>query len=221
VWEFARAIKVGELFSNPMPLEPSRNFLDVALDDIATYEELYLCGLQNGDYNVQLSDFSYLQFGISKDHHVRYAYYPNPFLGSSSRVVAEVNELREFVKEGLVTVEEFLHRVSEIRTSQHAPLIRYENAPDDYREGTHPCSHFHFGHHSDNRWQVQRVISPLAFSMIVFQQFQSTKWSEKKSVSVFGRQDIPTRFLAAEKLNCPILPDELLSQMDRELFTFA
>jgi len=221
VWEFSKALSVGELFSNPMPLVPSQAFVDVAIDPYSSYESLYLCGLQNGDYNIQLADFSYFQFGFSKQDHVRFAYYPNPFLGSSTEVVAEVEELRGYVEEGLVTIEEFLHRVAEIRNSQHAPLLRYENAPDDYIEFLHPCSHFHFGHHTENRWLIQRVLSPLSFALIVFQQFHSRSWQGTPTLTALGKTASPWTFLAAEKYSCRVLPDDLCSNEERTLFSFG
>jgi hypothetical protein len=221
VWEFSNALGVGELFSNPAPLEASQAFIDSAVDPQSSYEALYLCGLQNGDYNIQLNDYSYLQFGHSKQDHVRFAYYPNPFLGSSAQSVAEVTELREFVAEGLVTIEQFLQRVAEIRTSQHAPLLRYENAPDDYVEFFHPCSHFHFGHHAENRWQIQRTISPLGFALIVFQQFYSSRWHASHELTAFGRSESPFVFLSEEKLNCRMLSNEFLSADEKALFSFG
>lgn len=221
VWEFARALDLGGVFSNPVPLEPSRDFIANALDPQCSYETLYLSGLQQGDYNIQLVDFSFFQFGMSKDDHVRFAYYPNPFLGSSAAAIAEMNELREYVSEGIVTVEQFLHRISEIRSSQHAPLLRYENAPTDYIEFAHPCSHFHFGHHSDNRWQIERSLSALTFAMIVFQQFHGASWHAAPSITAFGKTETPRAFLREEKLNCRILPNELLSPEEKLLFSFA
>jgi hypothetical protein len=221
VWEFSKALSVDELFSNPTPLVPSQAFVDTATDRYSSYESLYLCGLQNGDYNIQLVDFSYFQFGFSKQDHVRFAYYPNPFLGSSAEVVAEVNDLRAYVEEGLVTIEEFLHRIAEIRNSQHAPLLRYENAPDEYLEFLHPCSHFHFGHHTENRWQIQRILSPLGFALIAFQQFHSGNWQSASSVTAFGKTESPRTFLAAEKYNCRVLPEELFSAEEKGLFSFV
>lgn len=221
VWEFSVALGVGELFSNPVPLETSQAFIDSAIDAQSTYESLYLCGLQNGDYNIQLSDYSYFQFGHSKQDHVRFAYYPNPFLGSSPQMVAEVAELRELVAEGLVSMEQFLQRVAEIRASQHAPPLRYENAPDDYVEFFHPCSHFHFGHHTENRWQIRRRMSPLCFALIVFQQFYSSRWQSMSRLTAFGRTESPSTFLANEKLNCRVISDELLSMDEKAMFSFG
>jgi hypothetical protein len=122
VWEFSRALGVSGVFSSPTPLSPSEEFVEIATNTEASYETLYLCGLRNSDYNVQLVDYSFFQFGITREDHVRFAYYPNPFLGSSAQAIAEVNELSEYVEEGLVTIEEFLHRIAEIRKSQHPPL---------------------------------------------------------------------------------------------------
>jgi hypothetical protein len=171
LWEVSRAAGIGDIFSNPVPLQPSEHFRYLSNNKEVNYEELYLTGMRYSDYNILLADFSFLQFGISHDEHVRYAYYPNPFLGCSRETMEEIGELREFVEEGIITIEEYLHRISESRRSQHPPLIRYENSPDDYVELAHPCSHFHLGHHNDNRWALQRVLTPAAFGLIVFKLF--------------------------------------------------
>jgi hypothetical protein len=221
IWEFAKALTLGEFFSNPIPLEPSSEFRRLAFDFDCSYEELYLTGLRNGDYNIQLIDYAYLQFGITKDDHVRFAYYPNPFLGAPPKKVGEISELREYVAEGIVEIEEYLNRISEIRNSQHPPLTRYENAPDDYREFEHPCSHFHFGHHRDNRWAIQRVLTPFAFALLIFQHYYPTFWMANEPVDALGKKDSAPRFLALEKMSCRQLPSDLFSLGEQALFAFS
>jgi hypothetical protein len=122
---------------------------------------------------------------------------------------------------GVVEIEEFLHRVAELRRSQHPPLTRYENAPDEYVELRHPCSHFHFGHHDDNRWSLQRALSPFAFSLLIFKHYYSSAWHAASPLRVFGRDDLPDGFLAAEKLSCRILPQDLFSAAEQALFAFS
>ena len=123
-WVYAKALRVDELFSGPTALDASDAFKAMAVSPAASYEELYLAGLRDGQYNILLRDFSFFQFGTSSVGGVRFAYYPNPFLGAAPDTLAELKEMQEFVAEGIIDMDEFLHRVSEIRHPQHPPLVR-------------------------------------------------------------------------------------------------
>ncbi|MGO7522428.1 hypothetical protein, partial [Rhizobium brockwellii] len=92
------------------------------------------------------------QIGAGGEDGFRFAYYPNPFFGAAKDAESELSEMQEFVAEGIIGVDEFLHRVSEVRRSQHPPLVRYVYALEQYVEATHPCSHLHLGFHGENRW---------------------------------------------------------------------
>lgn len=199
----------------------SEEFLRFAFSDAEGYEDVYLAGLRNRDYNILLRDYSYLQYSISKEHHVRFAYYPNPFLGNSQSAMSELSDLRIYVDEGAMTTEEYLLQVAELRNSQHPPLFRYENAPDQYEELVHPCSHFHLGHHSDNRWQLQRTLTPLAFTILVARHFYPSTWHQEEDIVLFEKQQAPDAFYEEAKLDCRILGDELFSVNEAKLFFFG
>ena len=125
-WMYAKALKVDELFPGPTALDASDSFKALAIEPDVSYEELYLAGLREVQYNILLKDFSFFQFGTGSVDGVRFAYYPNPFLGAEPNAVAELREMQEYVAEGVIDVDEFLHRASEIRRPQHPPLVRYE-----------------------------------------------------------------------------------------------
>lgn len=114
-WMYAKAVKVDELFPGPAALDASDSFKALAVSQSASYEELYLAGLREVQYNILLKDFSFFQFGTGSVDGVRFAYFPNPFLGAASDAVAELNEMQEYVADGIIDIDEFLHRVSEIR----------------------------------------------------------------------------------------------------------
>lgn len=220
-WELIKALTLHEAFSNPMPMKASEEFLSAVFDPDITYEEVYLTGLSNTDYNLLLRDYSYLQFSLGDVAHVRYAYYPNPFLGASPTAIAELEELRTYLDEGAVSMEEYLAKVAELRKSQHPPLLRYENAPSQYAEFSHPCSHLHLGHHDSNRWAVQRVLTPLAFSMLVARHFYAEAWFSAGSLTLFGKTQSPDTYLADTKLDCRVLPEEHFSKSEGLLFSLG
>lgn len=219
-WDLLKVISLAGEFSDPNPIRPSEEFKKTALSDEVTYEELYLIGLKYKDFNLSLVDFSYMQFGISEEKHVRYAYYPNPFLGTTHQSLSELNELREYLDEGVIDAEEYLQKITELRKTQHPPLIRYENAPRQYVERTHPCSHFHLGHHDNNRWPVRRLLTPLAFSMIVARHFYPQNWVSHANISLKGRSDEPDNFYEEERRECNVLGDDLFSNREDRLFHF-
>lgn len=220
-WKFAEALKLGEAFSNPAPMRPDEEFRSVALDPERHYEELYLCGLRRGQYNFILNDYSYFQFGIEQDDHVRFAYYPNPFYGATPTAVSELVELRQYVTEGVLEYEEYLHKMSELRQGQHPPLIRYENAPNQYLELRHPCSHLHLGHHSDNRWPVQRLLTPVAFALLIFKGFYPRAWVECGKGTLEGENNKLDDALIAERQNCRVLSDEFFSPREQQTPHFS
>lgn len=220
-WQFVKAVGVDELFSDPSSITISDSFKNIALDSMATYEALYLEGLSGGQYNILLADYSFFQFGGQTDANLRYAYYPNPFLGSSREAVSELAELRTYVDEGVLDVDEFLHRVSELRFTQHPPLVRYENAPSQYVDLVHPCSHLHIGHHSENRWPVRRVLTPAAFTLIMLKLFYSDFWSEGDTIPSGDTSLCLDDVLANFKQDCVLLPEELFSGAAERQFFFA
>ncbi len=221
-WIYANAIDIVEAFSDPSPMKASEDFIEIARSNVASYEEIYLCGLSGGQYNLLLSDYAFLQFSGYDDDSLRYAYYPNPFLGTSREAISEVTDLRTFVEEGIIDMDEFLHRVSEIRYTQHPPLVRYENSSDQYKDDlTHPCSHFHFGHHADNRWPVRRVLTPGAFALLIFKYFYADEWAKGRTVpGGCGGISLDEALIAA-KQDCRILPYQLFSENAAQQFSFG
>jgi hypothetical protein len=217
-WSYFKHCGLDLAFSNPAPLVASDEFKAISLSGTATYEEIYLAGLREGQYNISLFDYSFIQFGGTDDNSLRYAYYPNPFLGSSTEAVAELAELRTYVEEGVLGVDEFLHAVSEVRSSQHPPLLRYENSFDQYVDLRHPCSHLHFGHHAENRWPLRRIVSPQAFALVLIKQFYPGNWTDCPTMKVDKTNRTIDELMVAERQNCRILADEFFSETAKRQF---
>ena len=163
VWNCLECLELGETFSHPVSLHPSEKFRDAAYDVCCSYENLYLVGLRNRDYNILLNDYSYFQFYKSQESAYRFAYYPNPKLGPSVDAMATLRDYGELVEDEIQDIEEFLLLVDDRSYAQHPPLIRYEYSPDQYKEFIHPTSHFHLGHHAENRWPMSKILTPSAF----------------------------------------------------------
>lgn len=221
VWDYTKALHVDEIFSGPVALEVSEDFKRVAVDPNSTYEDLYLIGLRESQYNILLRDYSFFQFGVGGNDGVRFAYYPNPFFGASKTAVAELTEMQEFVAEGIIDVDEFLHRASEVRRPQHPPLVRYDYALDQYVEATHPCSHLHLGFHGENRWAVRRYLTVTAFALLVFRLFYLEHWMTAELVRSGEQELTMDRLLEIAKTESRLLYANEFSEAEGRRFHLA
>lgn len=213
-WELIKAFELAETFSNPVSLSASDEFKDISLDANENYEELYLCGLRNSDYNILLTDFSFLQFAQIGVRDLRFAFYPNPFVGASLDKVGELHEIKEYLDEGVIDIEEYLLSVSEVRSSHHPPMTRYEYSPDQFVELHHPSSHLHLGHHSNNRWPVKRVMSIKLFTLMILKQYYSPIWLSCTSLTINGQSvDIEQTYSDA-KTASPLVAGDLFTERE-------
>jgi hypothetical protein len=217
-WEAIGVAGLENSFTQPTSLDPDAEFKRIARDSGALYEDIFLLGLKTRSYNIILSDYAFLQFSRDGDADVRFAYYPNPFLGAASDVVKELGEFRDLVTEGEFSLEDYLHMVSEVRRSQHAPLLRYENAPRQYDELKHPCSHFHFGHHGGNRWPAKKVLSPYVFCLMVLKMFYPEEWSSGGFLKKGSKRFSLDELYSCAKEECEELPVHLFSNKERKQF---
>lgn len=217
-WTYAKALKIDEVFSGPTGLDASENFRALAMEPKVTYEQLYLAGLQESQYNILLTDFAFLQFGSSSVNSVRFAYYPNPFLGAAPNTVSELNEMREYVAEGVMDLDEFLHRVSEIRRSRHPPLVRYDYSKSQYLETTHPCSHLHLGFHEENRWPLRRHLTANAFTLLIFRLFYLNFWMQADAIKSGERELTMDEVLDEARAECRMLYEDEFSNAEARRF---
>ncbi len=217
-WLYAKALKVDELFSGPSALDASDVFKTLALSQITSYEELYLAGLRESQYNILLRDYSFFQFGTGGADGVRFAYYPNPFFGASPHAVAELQEMQEYVAEGIIDVDELLHRISEIKRPQHPPLVRYEYSKQQYVEATHPCSHMHLGFHGENRWPIRRYLTAHAFALMIFRLFYLDFWMRADTVKQ-GEQELTLdAILGVARAESRMLYEDEFSKVEERRF---
>ena len=207
-WDFFDSLDLGEAFITPTPLAVIQDFRKVALDAKSLYTDVYESGLALSHYNILLFDLAFFQFGWSGENEVRYAYYPNPFISGNKEAQVKLQNWREAQLAEILSEEDVSALIASLTTSGTVPLIRYENSPSQYRPFRHPCSHMHIGLHSDNRWPLARVLTPLAFSMWIVKQYYTDSWSvyddETHPIGNRLEQD-----LIDEQANCRILGEEL------------
>lgn len=201
-------------------LVPSTDFRQVAMSRSSPYEEVFLTGLRNRDYNVLLTDFSFVQFyceGEDSDVALRFAYYPNPY---------EIPTYEEFERDyGQWSVEGFemyLQLASDNPVLHRVPCIRYDMSKRDYRHLRHPASHLHLGLHEDNRWPLSKLLSPEAFSYLIAKLFYSDKWHAADDIddAKVGLIGLEGR-MAKIRADCEQLPRKLFSRHEKKHFHFS
>ena len=144
-WNVITKLNLAETISNPAPLPINEEFRDVILSSESDYLTIYTTGLTLSHYNFLLSDYSFFQFGWSSRDHVRYAFYPNPFIKKGNdNGLFDLRERHEQVIGELITHEEYLDLLRDLAPEVRIPIIRYKNAPNQYKELHHPCSQFSY-----------------------------------------------------------------------------
>lgn len=179
-WAALQSVQLGETFSNGGSLEVRTDFRDLILDPDVAYEDIFLFALKNSYYNFSLSDHSFFQFSWFADDDVRYAYYPNPYLGSNASQLIRYKKNLELFQNEFISYEEFLQLLGDAIGRGRIPVIRYENSPGQYKEIRHPCSHLHIGLHGDDRWAVRRLLTPHAFGLIILKNYFGGLWRDSE-----------------------------------------
>jgi hypothetical protein len=168
-----------------------------------------------------MSDYSFFQFSWSGTDRVRYAYYPNPFIAGRKDELDNFRRRRELVEAGMITHEEYLSLLRDAPVESRVPVIRYENAPDQHNGLRHPCSHFHIGHHSDNRWALNRILTPLAFTLLVLKHYYGAEWSRRGSDERDSHGNVFESRLIEEKKNCRPILGSFFSEAEAKSFFFS
>jgi hypothetical protein len=216
-WQFVDEIKLGETFSDGAPLNVHVEFRDLVLRSNSDYVTIYLAGLNFAHYNFVLSDFSFFQFSWSSNESLRHAYYANPFASK----IEDLKRRKELIEAGMMTEEENLAILREEGIDPRAPLIRYEYAPEQYRPLLHPSSHFHIGHHDDNRWALNRVVSPFVFTLLIVKHYYGPVWKEAGyDEGDSNGNKYETRLIDA-KMECRLIGDDLFSAAEARSFFFS
>jgi hypothetical protein len=216
-WEIVDSMDLGETISNGAPLGVNEDFRNLILSSETSYLSIYLAGLNLSHYNFLLIDYSYFQFSWSSPDNLRYAYYPNPFEGTAT----DFKRRRELVESGLITQDEYLSILRDAGLDPRAPLLRYEHAPSQYEALHHPCSHFHIGHHADNRWALNRLLTPLAFTLLILKQYYGSEWREIGYDEGNECSNVFETKLIEEKTRCRQIENTLFSALETRSFFFS
>lgn len=219
-WEFLSNLTLEETFASSDPLPVSPGFRDMVLSGEASHADLFSHCLSNSYYNFMLFDHSFFQFGWAANGDLRYAFYPNPYVSHSS-AVQKFRKYRKMHSENKIDDEEFFGLAQALGARGDVPIFRYEHSVVQYVTLSHPCSHMHIGVHGENRWAVRRILTPLAFCMLMVKHYYSEEWGLGESVENDRTYNRFEADLIAEKANCRIIGPDQFCEAEERSFHFA
>ena len=149
-------LELGRSFITPVQLPIDEIFQQIALNEDSTYDDIFLAGLQRSNYNIQLEDYAYFQFGWTNSTSWRLGYFPNSWLTGAPEARQKLRHFETLEEVGALTYEESSNLIAELPYVGRVPPIRYEFSAIEYQEFAHPAAHFHIGRHTDNRWPSTR-----------------------------------------------------------------
>lgn len=182
-----------------------------------SYVEQYDTAVARQDFNLMIHDKSFFQFSEKEgESELRFAFYPNPYLFVEYRDRKEVAD--ELLANGDLSESEFEQLLNEGGFTFDAPLIRYDLAYAGYCERYHPAAHFHIGFLVENRWPVGRVLTPLAFLLLVLFHYYPALWKAKEEAA-------DARWLESlyikEISNCCVLDEKFFKASERLRLVFG
>ncbi len=177
---------VARTISSERSLEVDPQFRDVALNPSSSYRDIYRTGLSRSHYNILLEDYAYLQFSMESRTSWRLAYWPNPWITGAPSAAEQLSELEKMLQEGLIETEEFFDSMDEMQYLASTPPIRFEYAPQQYKELVHPAAHFHIGRHDENRWPSAVMLGPSAFTLIIAKLYYPEVWRQRSNIQGAG-----------------------------------
>ena len=226
--EFARSIgKAFELFKSlgiersyrqPGSLPVNQEFNTLALDTTVLYEDVFVCALRLGHFNIQLKDFSLFQFSKDGDN-LRLCFYPSPFGMQEFLMIKKVTAQLDA---GAIHFETYSFILEGMRFNARRPLIRYEYSTAQYRSGVHPASHFHIGTYGEDRWVCERILTPLAFAHLIGKLYFAGDWEAVTEERVAGnRANEFDEAYFRERADCAMSEVDHFGEFERGQFYFS
>ncbi|WP_016955505.1 DUF2290 domain-containing protein [Catenovulum agarivorans] len=169
----------------------------------ARYQEIYDAIVSKQHFNLMLNDRSIFQFSQKTQlQNCRLVFYPNPYQFAEyksyhSEVISLYNEQSGFTQD---EVEQLL---AECDFTSEIPIIRYDLSMQQHCEMYHPAAHFHIGLHSENRWPVNRALTPFAFFLKILMHYYPDIWKKSADATNPTKNELDIHYRKELKENCP------------------
>lgn len=218
VYEFFTELGIGRNFRNPHSLPVNQDFNTLALDTSVLYEDVFVCALRLGHFNIQLKDFSIFQFSKVGDE-VRLCFYPAPF---GPQEFFTMQKVTDSLDAGAIDFETYCFFLEGVKFNSRRPLIRYEYSTKQYERGVHPASHFHLGTYGEDRWVCERILSPMAFALLIGRLYFLPDWEAvTQQIAEDQRSNEFDDRYFKEKIECAVSDVQHFSEFERGQFHFA
>lgn len=161
------------------------------------YSLIYKIAMENRDYDILLSDDSFIQLSCQLDSRldecsIRYAFFESPKEALSySEFLEEIgfNELLMDEEEN-VFIEEYEQFKSESQLKSAVTPIRYDFQGKDFEDLIHPVSHLHIGFNNQVRIPINRVMTPLDFIIFILRNVYWKNWKYNIQQNEKFKEDI-------------------------------
>lgn len=207
-WSFLYdRLGIGEACISNHSLSPDRDFNEVALEPTSTYVSIYQTAISLSYYNSIMFDDAMFQFSWSSPEKWRLAYFPNPWITGVESAIHEQSKAKKKLEAGDITYEEYVDIVGSFELASAVPCIRYEYDLAARKPVVHPAAHLHIGRHTENRWSVERRLSPLAFTMMTTKLYYSAAWEPRSTFAGCEGEECVDISFVNELAQCHKVPD--------------
>lgn len=217
-YELYKSLGIERSFRQPSSLPVNQEFNTLALDTSVLYEDVFVCALRLGHFNLQLRDFSLFQFSKDGDD-LRLCFYPSPF---GLQEFLKIKKVTDQLDTGAIDFETYCFFLEGVRFNARRPLIRYEYSTAQYRPGVHPASHLHIGTYGDDRWVCERILTPLAFAHLIGRLYFAADWEAVTEERVAGDRtnEFDTAYFR-ERADCALSEVAHFGEFERGQFYFS
>jgi hypothetical protein len=217
-YELFEQLGVARTLRDERSLEANKDFNRVALDTSIPYPEVFMAGLRLGQYNFQLSDYSFFQYSLSGEDEIRLGFYPAPYGPEEFKTV---HQLTKGFDEGSLDFEAYCYSLEGLRFNPRRPLVRFEHSAAQYKRAKHPAAHLHIGTFGEDRWPSERLFTPFAFALMIARLYFSEHWEAVTEEVGDVRSNAFDVLYFAEKKECPICDVEVFGDTERQQFHLA
>jgi hypothetical protein len=119
---------------------------------------------------------------------------------------------------GYLDDESFSCAIEALPLNNRRPVLRYEYSDSQYRKIRHPISHLHIGTYGEDRWSVEKFLTPYAFCLQIAKMYFGEHWEALTEEEGPIRKNPFDDCLVAEKASCLMPPIERFCSDERQHF---
>jgi len=195
---------------------PNYRDLDVSSIRGKNHRETYEYVFRNRFYDVLLKDMSIIQYRNDTQEE-SYSFIPSPdsippiedFLAET--IGAEFYELDDIERDEFIeqSKPDYMMYIETIAQPNDSLYIRYDKHLEGYREGHHPAAHIHIGFNSPVRIGLDRLQTPMSFTLFVLRHIFTGEWKK-----LLEDDELVEKFSRSVRHQLEIIQGEFFNQKD-------